>query len=52
MGILSVDNSMIPLAAADRRDWQNLPGSAMSLAIAATIDTRPGMRQPYRNAGS
>jgi len=44
MGILSVDNSMIPLAAADRRDWQNLPGSAMSLAIAATIDTRPGMR--------
>ena len=44
MGILSVDHSMIPLAAADRRDWHNLPGSAMSLAIAATIDTRPGMR--------
>ena len=43
MGVLSVDNSMIPDQAADRRDWRNLPGSAASLSIAASLEARPGI---------
>jgi transcription-repair coupling factor (superfamily II helicase) len=40
----ALDNTMIPHQPADRRHWRNLPGSAMSLAIAASIETRPGTR--------
>ena len=33
MGILSLDNKIIPVRAGERRDWGNLPGSSISLAI-------------------
>ena len=42
MGVLSIDNSMIPHQAADRRDWRNLPGSSASLSIAAALQAKPG----------
>ena len=33
MGILSLDKKIIPVRAGERRDWGNLPGSSISLAI-------------------
>ena len=44
MGILPVDNTRVPHQPADRRHWHNLPGSAISLAIAAVVETGPGIR--------
>ena len=44
MGILPIDNTMIPRQPADRRHWRNLPGSAMSLAIASEVASGPGIR--------
>ena len=44
MGILPIDNTMVPQQPADRRHWHNLPGSAMSLAIASEVEAGPGIR--------
>ena len=38
MGILSLKNKMIPKRHGERRDWGNLPGSSVSLALADVLE--------------
>ena len=40
MGILSLDNKIIPIRAGERRDWGNLSGSSISLAISNLLESR------------
>ena len=40
MSILSLDNKIISIRAGERRDWGNLPGSSISLAISNLLESR------------